>query len=84
MADVFWTWPPVTRTLIAATVATSLLVHGGLLPFYPFAFLPQLILRMPPKIPEIWRVVTPFLITSPKFGILMDPYFRMLSSLSLI
>lgn len=30
---------------------------------------------MPPKIPEIWRLISPFLITGPKFGLLMDPYF---------
>jgi hypothetical protein len=27
------------------------------------------------QIPQIWRLVTPFLITGPKFGLLMDPYF---------
>jgi Derlin-2/3 len=26
-------------------------------------------------LPEIWRFVTPFFITGPKFGLLMDPYF---------
>ena len=27
------------------------------------------------RIPEIWRLVTPFILTGPKFGLLMDPYF---------
>jgi Derlin-2/3 len=27
------------------------------------------------QIPQIWRLITPFLITGPKFGLLMDPYF---------
>lgn len=26
-------------------------------------------------LPEVWRFVTPFFITGPKFGLLMDPYF---------
>lgn len=26
-------------------------------------------------LPEIWRLVTPFFITGPQFGLLMDPYF---------
>ena len=26
-------------------------------------------------LPEIWRLVSPFFITGPKFGLLMDPYF---------
>lgn len=27
-------------------------------------------------VPQVWRIVTSFLITKPKFGILMDPYMR--------
>lgn len=26
-------------------------------------------------LPQVWRFVTPFFITGPKFGLLMDPYF---------
>lgn len=26
-------------------------------------------------LPEVWRLVTPFFITGPQFGLLMDPYF---------
>jgi hypothetical protein len=36
-------------------------------------------LQMPPKIPEIWRAVTSFFIAGPNIGILMDPYFGMIS-----
>lgn len=75
MADVFWSWPPVTRTLTAATLVTSVLVHTELIPAYYVLYIPKLLFRMPPKLPEIWRLLTPFLITGPKFGILMDPYF---------
>jgi hypothetical protein len=68
-----------SRTLVAATLITSVLVHTELIPFYYVAYLQKLILQMPPKWPQIWRVLTPFLITGPKFGILMDPYFCMLA-----
>lgn len=70
--DVFYTWPPVIRTLTAATLLVSVLVHTEMIPFYYVAFVQKLILQMPPKWPEIWRVVTAFLVTGPKFGILMD------------
>ena len=43
--------------------------------FMPLVFIPQRIFQMPPKIPQIWRFITPFLLTGPKFSILMDPYF---------
>ena len=46
-----------------------------MLPSYYFIFLREPILRMPPKIPEIWRAVTAFFIAGSKIGILMDPYF---------
>jgi len=51
------------------------LVHTEFFPMYYVAYIQPLIFQMPPKIPEIWRFITPFLITGPKFGILMDPYF---------
>jgi len=65
------------RTLVVATIISSVLVHSTLISGYHFLFIPQLILRLPPKIPEIWRLVLSFLITRPKLSILMDPYFRM-------
>ncbi|TID19694.1 DER1-domain-containing protein [Venturia nashicola] len=74
MAEVFWTWPPVTRTLTAATLALSVLVHSQTVGFVSVAYIPQFIYRVT-KLPEVWRFITPFLITGPKFGILMDPYF---------
>jgi Derlin-2/3 len=27
------------------------------------------------SIPQVWRLITPFLLTGPKLGLLMDPYF---------
>ncbi|KAF1981157.1 DER1-domain-containing protein [Aulographum hederae CBS 113979] len=70
--DVFWSWPPVTRTITVAALVTSILVHGGLLSLAYVAFLPYRILRFPP---EIWRLVSAFLVTGPKFAVIMDPYF---------
>ena len=26
-------------------------------------------------VPQLWRIVTPFILTGPKLGLLMDPYF---------
>ncbi|KIW09537.1 uncharacterized protein PV09_00410 [Verruconis gallopava] len=72
--DVFWSWPPVTRTLVAATVGTSILVHGGMLsPVYVAFFSPLVFTTR--EFPQIWRLVSSFLVTGPKFGLLMDPYF---------
>lgn len=62
-------------TLIAAVLTTSVLVHTGIISPYPVLFVPEKLLQLPPKIPEIWRLITPFLITGPKFGLLMDTYF---------
>jgi hypothetical protein len=70
LANVF-----VHRTLVAATVGTSLLVHGQILPPFYVAFLKETVFTVK-QIPQLWRLVTPFLITGPKFGLLMDPYFR--------
>ena len=27
------------------------------------------------NVPELWRVITTFILTGPKFGLIMDPYF---------
>lgn len=62
-------------TLVAAVLTTSVLVHTGIVSPYPVLFVSEKLLQLPPKIPEIWRLITPFLITGPKFGLLMDTYF---------
>lgn len=70
--DAFWKAPPVSRTLAAAAFATSVLVYSGILSggrvvlYYPSLF------KFPP---QLWRLITSFLVTGPKFGILLDPYF---------
>lgn len=71
--DMFWAAPPVTRTLTAAAVVVSLAAWSDILSPYYFVFLPYKILRL--GMPQLWRLFTPFLLTGPKLGILMDPYF---------
>ncbi|EAT83242.2 hypothetical protein SNOG_09050 [Parastagonospora nodorum SN15] len=72
--DVFWTLPPVSRTITALAVSVSALGYGGIISlsnyvfFKPFVFTTKIV-------PQLWRPLTAFLITKPKFGILMDPYF---------
>jgi Derlin-2/3 len=61
------------RTLTAAVVAVSTLVYGGLLSAYPILFASEKLFSLPP---QLWRLVTPFLLTKPKLSIILDPYFR--------
>ncbi|KAI9721456.1 MAG: hypothetical protein M1812_002218 [Candelaria pacifica] len=70
--DIFWAAPPVSRTLAAATLSTSILVHSGLLDGRRIVFYLPWILKFPP---EIWRLFTAFLLTGPQLGILFDTYF---------
>ncbi|KAF2755949.1 DER1-domain-containing protein [Pseudovirgaria hyperparasitica] len=70
--DVFWQAPPVSRTLAASALIVSLLGHGKLIPLYPFAFISRQVFKLPP---EIWRPMTAFLVTGPKLGIILDPFF---------
>ncbi|KAK2797993.1 hypothetical protein FQN50_008989 [Emmonsiellopsis sp. PD_5] len=70
--DVFWAAPVVSRTLTAAAFAQSLLVHGDFIN-------PNLVLFHLPWIfkifPDVWRIVTPFLLTGPRFDFIFDLYF---------
>lgn len=68
------------RTLTAATLATSLLVHGQLLSGQRVVFYLPWIFKFPP---ELWRVVSAFLVTGPGLGIIFDTYFCIFSILSL-
>ena len=62
------------RTLTALAVTVSALGYGGVisLDYYIFATQAVFTTRM---VPQVWRLFTAFLITKPKFGILLDPYF---------
>ncbi|KAL1302513.1 hypothetical protein AAFC00_002900 [Neodothiora populina] len=71
--DMFWTAPPVTRTITAAAAVTSVLVYTGILNAGYIVFIPYKIFKL--WLPELWRLPTSFLLTSPKLGMLLDPYF---------
>ncbi|KAF2086913.1 Der1-like protein [Saccharata proteae CBS 121410] len=70
--DVFWSWPPVTRTITVAAMLTSVLAYSGLISFMPIVFIPQKMLAIPP---QVWRLVTSFCITGPQLSIIFEPYF---------
>ena len=63
-----------TRTLTALTLVTSLLVYGRLMSASHIVLYWPWIFKFP--MPEIWRLVTSFWLTSPALGILFDTYFR--------
>lgn len=60
------------RTFAAAILVTSITVHLGVLPYAWFYFTEDRLWRIPP---EIWRLATSFLLSSPALGIILDPYF---------
>ncbi|KMW68145.1 hypothetical protein BDDG_12608 [Blastomyces dermatitidis ATCC 18188] len=70
--DVFWSAPPVIRTITAAAFIESLLVYGGLLSpvriFYHHSFIFKIF-------PEVWRLVTSFLLTDSDLNFIFDLYF---------
>lgn len=51
---------------------TSIGCYMGLLPFGWFYFAPSELFRIPPG---IWRPFTAFFLSTPKLGIILDPYF---------
>jgi len=70
--DMFFSAPPVSRTLTAATLVISILVHTGLMSGYWVIFWIPKIFSLTP---QLWRLMTSFMLSAPKFGILLDPYF---------
>ena len=46
----------------------------GLINPYYVVFLREKLLTFT-SVPQIWRLVTPFILTGPKLGLLLDPYF---------
>ncbi|KAF2181667.1 DER1-domain-containing protein, partial [Zopfia rhizophila CBS 207.26] len=72
--DVFWTLPPVSRTITALAVTVSALGYAGVINLFNYVFLQEYIFTTK-VFPQIWRFFTAFLITKPKFAILLDPYF---------
>ncbi|KAH8177475.1 der1-like family protein [Sarocladium implicatum] len=72
VGDVYWRLPPFARNTATATFLLSIGVHLGFVPGYYFVHAPEFLFRL---LPQLWRPVTCFLITSPKLGILFDTYF---------
>ncbi|KAF1957360.1 DER1-domain-containing protein [Byssothecium circinans] len=72
--DVFWSLPPVTRTITAAAVVVSALGYAGIISLMQFIYIKDYVLTVK-MLPQVWRLATAFFITGPKFGIVMDPYF---------
>ncbi|EAQ90693.1 hypothetical protein CHGG_02628 [Chaetomium globosum CBS 148.51] len=70
--DAYWAAPPMARTLATAIVVMSIPVHFQMVSYVWFYFTEDTLLRFPP---EIWRLATCFLLSGPKLGIIMDPYF---------
>ncbi|KAI4611268.1 uncharacterized protein J4E87_010552 [Alternaria ethzedia] len=61
-------------TITAAAVVVSAAGYSGLLSLYHYIFVSQYVFTVS-MLPQLWRLFTAFLITKPKFGILLDPYF---------
>ncbi len=78
LMDAYWAAPPMARTLTTAIVVTSFsALIGGLFGWQLYIYLyftEDRLFRLPP---ELWRLVTSFLITRPKIGLILDPYFGM-------
>ncbi|KAF1837877.1 DER1-domain-containing protein [Decorospora gaudefroyi] len=74
MMDVFWTLPPVSRTITAMAVCVSALGYGGIINLSRYIFAMPYVFTTK-MFPQLWRPFTAFLITKPQFGILLDPYF---------
>ncbi|KAK3717258.1 hypothetical protein LTR37_005967 [Vermiconidia calcicola] len=73
--DMFWAAPPITRTIVAATVLVSIPGHlMGIPDFYWLLFTKDYVFTVR-TFPQVWRLVTNFLITGPKLGMILDPYF---------
>ncbi len=78
LMDAYWAAPPMARTLTTAIVVTSFTalianLFGWQLYMYLYCTEDRLF-RFPP---ELWRLVTSFLITRPQIGLILDPYFGM-------
>lgn len=70
--DAYWAAPPFARSLATGILAVSIPAHFGFLSFHWLYFTEDTLLRLPP---EIWRLVTSFLLCGPGISLIMDPYF---------
>jgi len=72
--DMFWAAPPVARTITAAAVLLSVPTWLGFIDPYFVVFLRYKIFTLT-SLPQLWRIATPFVLTGPKLGMILDPYF---------
>jgi Derlin-2/3 len=72
--DVFWTLPPVTRTITAAAVVVSALGYANIIDLMRFVFISQAVFTVK-MVPQAWRLITGFFITKKGMAIALDPYF---------
>lgn len=76
--DAFYEQPPIIRTLTAAVFVTSCAAYASSSLLYQAYFdVNRTFFTIPP---QIWRALTTFLVSGPKLGIIMDPYFCMLKT----
>jgi Derlin-2/3 len=52
----------------------SALGFSGLVSLREYVFISRAVFTVT-AVPQVWRLVTAFLITKPQFGIILDPYF---------
>lgn len=71
LADFWNSVPPVTKTVVTASVALSLLVRLSVVPAYYVLYLPTLVFTKG----QVWRLVTPFLTWAFGFGFLINMFF---------
>ncbi|KAL7823350.1 Der1-like family protein [Trichoderma gracile] len=69
--DAYWRAPPIARTVATVTFGLSVAVYTGVLDGGLFTYDRRLVLWIPP---QLWRLVTCFLITLPNLGILFDTF----------
>jgi membrane associated rhomboid family serine protease len=62
------------RTITALAVVVSAAGYGGIISLGQYIFATQYVFTAN-MFPQLWRIFTAFLITKPKFAILLDPYF---------
>nr|POE65162.1 hypothetical protein CFP56_34830 [Quercus suber] len=74
VSDMFWAAPPVSRTITAAAVLLSVPVWTGFVSPSLVVFLKYRVFTFT-SLPQLWRLITPFFLTGPKLGLLLDPYF---------
>ncbi|KAI1813531.1 Der1-like family protein [Poronia punctata] len=72
ISSLYFSAPPVARTVATAVFLSSLAFWTGMVAPYHFFFHYSVLLKFPPA---IHKIVTSFLITSKDLGVLMDTYF---------